>query len=74
MLMQFQSDLLDRPLSASTAPEVSALGAAALAFEGMGIATSTAEPGNTYQPQMNTAARTDRLLHWQAAIRQTLAQ
>lgn len=73
MLMQFQSDLLDRPLSASTAPEVSALGAAALAFEGMGIATSTAEPGITYQPQMNMAARTDHLQHWQAAIRQTLA-
>ncbi|GLQ54299.1 FGGY family carbohydrate kinase [Devosia nitrariae] len=39
-LMQFQADLLGKTVTASAVPEVSALGAAALAFSGLGIETS----------------------------------
>lgn len=74
LLMQFQADLLNCPVSASTAPEVSALGAAALAFEGMGIATGTCEPGTFFQPAMTAEARAGHQQRWQAAIRQTLTQ
>lgn len=74
LLMQFQSDLIERPVLASAAPEVSALGAAALAFEGMGIATSMAEQGARYQPHMNKNARSGLQHRWQTAIRQTLTQ
>jgi glycerol kinase len=74
VLMQFQADLIDRPVSASTAPEVSALGAAALAFEGMGIATGSAAPGARFAPHMTPDIRARHLDGWSAAIRQTLTQ
>ena len=74
LLMQFQADLIDRPVSASTVPEVSALGAAALAFQGMGIPTGTATPGASLIPQMPPADRSAHLDRWSAAIRQTLTQ
>ena len=74
LLMQFQADLTDRPISASTAPEVSALGAAALAFEGLGIATTTAAPGARFTPHMTPDHRSDHLARWSVAIRQTLTQ
>ncbi|KKB07069.1 glycerol kinase [Devosia geojensis] len=72
MLMQFQADLLDRPVTASAAPEVSALGAAALAFDGLGIATQFSDGGTRFSPAIDPAARAAHLERWQAAVRQTL--
>lgn len=74
LLMQFQSDLIGRPVTASAAPEVSALGAAALAFEGMGIAARMTDAGTRFEPQMGQAARSAHIDTWHAAIRQTLTQ
>lgn len=74
LLMQFQADLIARPVTASTAPEVSALGAAALAFEGLGIAASMTDAGKRFAPQMDEARRRGQLDKWHAAIRQTLTQ
>lgn len=74
LLMQFQADLIGRPVTASTAPEVSALGAAALAFEGLGIAASMTDAGKRFAPQMDEARRRGQLDKWHAAIRQTLTQ
>ncbi|GLQ10468.1 glycerol kinase [Devosia yakushimensis] len=74
LLMQFQADLIARPVTASTAPEVSALGAAALAFEGLGIAASMTDAGKRFTPQMDEARRRGQLNKWHAAIRQTLTQ
>ena len=74
VLMQFQADLLDRPVLVSMAPEVSALGAAALAFEGLGMATSMAEQGTSYRPHIDNEARAGLQRRWQIAIRQTLTQ
>jgi glycerol kinase len=74
LLMQFQSDLIGRPVSASTAPEVSALGAAALAFEGMGISVASPAPGARFEPKMENSARAGHLERWHAAMRQTLTQ
>jgi glycerol kinase len=74
LLMQFQSDLIGRPVAASTAPEVSALGAAALAFQTMGIHLGTAAPGAHFIPQMTDAARSAHLDRWRSAMRQTLTR
>lgn len=74
MLMQFQADLIGRPVTASTAPEVSALGAAALAFEALGLAASMTDKGTRFSPHMDEARRRGHLDTWHKAIRQTLTQ
>ena len=72
MLMQFQADLIGRPVTASAAPEVSALGAAALAFSGLGVETRFSDGGTTFMPAMDAPTRAAHLKRWQAAVRQTL--
>ena len=71
-LMQFQADIIGRPVATAAAAEVSALGAAALAFAGLGIAMAPVRAAGRHVPAM---AGPDRLAHrarWQAAINQTL--
>jgi glycerol kinase len=73
VLMQFQSDILGRPVAAAAAPEVSALGAAALAFSSLGIAMPGVPAAGRFTPQLDDATRTAHRQRWQAAVTQTLA-
>lgn len=72
-LMQFQSDILDRPVVVAAAPEVSALGAAALAFSSLGTAVPGVPAAAQFTPQMADDARADNLSRWHSAVTQTLA-
>lgn len=74
MLMQFQADIIGRPVAAAAAPEVSALGAAAMAFSGLGIDMAPVPALAKYAPAMPTAERTQRLKHWHDAVARTLYQ
>ncbi|MBS3848985.1 FGGY-family carbohydrate kinase [Devosia sp. BSSL-BM10] len=71
-LMQFQADVLGRPVTTGDAPEVSALGAAALAFAGLGIATSTVPETKRYIPTISENDRAAHLFRWHGAMAQTL--
>jgi glycerol kinase len=51
LLMQLQADLLQRPILVGDVPEASALGAAALAFHTMGLATAAAPVGTVVTPR-----------------------
>lgn len=73
LLMQLQADILDCGVAAAAAPEVSALGAAAIAFAGLGIIMPPIAAADRYEPAMDKRARTGHRQRWQAAIAQTLA-
>ncbi|WEK05302.1 MAG: FGGY family carbohydrate kinase [Candidatus Devosia phytovorans] len=71
-LMQFQADILGRSVVTAAAPEVSALGAAALAYSGLGIDMTPVPAAGRHTPKM---AEKDRAAHqerWRTAITQTL--
>jgi glycerol kinase len=67
-LMQFQADIIDRPVVTSEAPEVSALGAAALAWQALGHSMPAAPAAKTFMPAMPEAERRAHRDRWQAAI------
>lgn len=71
-LMQFQADIIGRPVAIAAAPEVSALGAAALAFVGLGIAMAPVSAAGRHLPTMAEADRLSHRARWQGAITQTL--
>ncbi|SEP74111.1 glycerol kinase [Devosia sp. YR412] len=71
-LMQFQADILDRSVATAAAPEVSALGAAALAFAGLGIAMTPIPAAGQHDPAMSDSDRAAHLARWHGAIAQTL--
>lgn len=73
VLMQFQSDILGRPVAAAAAPEVSALGAAALAFSSLGIAMPGVPAAGHFAPQMDGASAKKHRRRWLTAVTQTLA-
>ena len=73
MLMQFQSDILGRPVAAAAVPEVSAIGAAALAFSSLGIAMPGVPVADCYAPQVDAAKARDHHKRWTSAVVQTLA-
>jgi glycerol kinase len=73
MLMQFQSDILGRPVAAAAAPEVSALGAAALAFSSLGTAMPGVPAAGHFAPQMAGASAQEHRQRWLTAVTQTLA-
>lgn len=72
MLMQFQADIVGRPVAAAAAPEVSALGAAALAFAGMGREMPPVTAASRFEPAMQNADREVARARWAAAVRQAL--
>ena len=73
-LMQFQADILDRPLRRGKFPEVSALGAASVAFHGLGLAMRGSDEGQTlFAPAMPTDIREAHLTGWRRAIDHLLA-
>jgi glycerol kinase len=69
LLMQIQADLLGRPLEVAGSPAASALGAARLAAEQLGIATPPTEQGRSVTPQSPHSATTDSARRvWKQAI------
>lgn len=71
-LMQFQADILGGSVATAAAPEVSALGAAALAFGRLGISMKPVPVAGRHEPTMDAGNRKDYLTRWHHAIDQTL--
>ena len=73
-LMQFQADVIGRPVAAAAAAEVSALGAAAMAYAGLGLPMAPVTAAQAYTPAMPQADRRAHLARWHTAIARTLHQ
>jgi glycerol kinase len=75
-LMQFQADILGRPLARPADTETTALGAAYLAGLATGVWSGTAEleslwgRDRVFEPQMDAAQREDLYAGWKRAVRQ----
>lgn len=73
-LMQFQADILDRPVEVSEIAETTALGAAFLAGRGIGLWRSDADisrlwrAGARYEPSMSESHRAQLIMGWQDAV------
>ena len=76
-LMQFQADLLDRPIEVSAVDETTALGAAFLAGRAAGIWRSDRELADLwgcarrYEPDMSESERGRLIAGWNEALRRT---
>ena len=74
-LMQFQADILGRPVEVSAVPEASASGAALLAGRGAGIWHNEREVAALwqaavrYEPQMSEGRRLSLIAGWNDAVR-----
>jgi glycerol kinase len=69
LLMQFQADILDRPVVKPVIQETTALGAAFAAGKAVGFFDSlTWTADQTWSPQMDPAARADLYAHWKKAV------
>jgi glycerol kinase len=69
-LMQFQADIIGRPVTRADRPEVSALGAAMMAAEGLGRPLRTAVGVTTFAPRVIDRAAIRAL--WRDAVDRTL--
>jgi glycerol kinase len=73
-LMQFQADILNRPVERSASPDVSAMGAAWLAGLAAGVWRSLEElaelphPTDRFEPKMGDAERASRYDGWQEVV------
>ena len=78
LLMQFQSDILGRPVLRSASPDASALGAAYLAGLAVDVWSSQEEisrlpgPRARFNPRMTEAERERLHAGWQKALTQTM--
>ncbi|MDX2971143.1 FGGY family carbohydrate kinase [Kribbella solani] len=75
LLMQTQADLLGHPVEAADLPQISALGAAELAWTTLGAPTNW-PAGRTYRtftPAITPAARAHARTHWSTAVATTRA-
>ena len=76
-LMQFQADLIDRPIEVSAIDETTALGVAFLAGRAAGIWRSDRElaalwrSARRYEPDMTESARGNLIAGWNEALRRT---
>ena len=75
-LMQFQSDILNTPVSCPEAEELSGIGAAMMAGTAYGIYQSGLHTikTSTYTPVMDCAQRNEKLRNWEIAIYRTEAE
>jgi len=77
-LLQAQADLLQAPVDLYPSPDATALGVAALARLGAGMAASPAEalgpwtPSVTFEPAIDGAAAEERLRAWRRAVEATM--
>jgi len=75
-LMQFQADILNRPVEVAAVQETTALGAAFLAGRALGLWASESElaslwrPGRVYEPKISSGERLDLLAGWKRAVAQ----
>ena len=73
-LMQFQADLIDRPVRRGDIAELSALGAAAMAATGLGRGSDWHwSDSASFRPSIDPGQRAELLSAWQAALRQALS-
>ena len=78
LLMQFQADILDRPVVAPPIPEISALGAAYAAglavgfWSGLDELRSMDRTGRRWDPDMDEATRAAGLARWHKGVERTL--
>jgi glycerol kinase len=72
LLMQFQADLLGVPVVTAAAPEVSALGAAALAFNALGVEPPSVPAAGRLEPASRPSDREAWRSQWDEAVSQTL--
>ena len=68
-LMQLQSDLLQRPVESAVVEEVSALGAAAMAFRALGAEWRPDTRSKRHEPWMDAEAATALRTTWREAIK-----
>ncbi|MGW1340958.1 FGGY-family carbohydrate kinase [Kribbella sp. NPDC002412] len=70
LLMQTQADLLGHPVEASDVAEVSALGAAELAWTALGEATGWADKrsARVFEPGLDAGSRASRRTTWSQAV------
>ncbi|WP_432885727.1 FGGY family carbohydrate kinase [Kribbella sp. CA-245084] len=70
LVMQTQADLLGRPVEAADVPEVSALGAAELAWTTLGATTGWAARRSyrTFEPRLDAATRAELRTQWARAV------
>ncbi len=79
-LMQFQADILDRPVEVAAVQETTALGAAFLAGRGAGVWRSDAEvaalwqAAETYEPRMGDGERLSLQAGWMDAVRKAMTR
>ncbi len=79
-LMQFQADILNRPVEVAAIQETTALGAAFLAGRGAGVWRSDAEvaalwqSAETYEPQMSEGERLTLRAGWNDAVRKAMTR
>jgi len=73
VVVQTQADLLGREVEVSDVPEVSALGAAKLAWRALGRESTwpTGSSGRIYRPIMDPSERRRRREHWAGEINRT---
>jgi glycerol kinase len=76
--MQFQADILARPVLRNRSSDVSALGAAYLAGQAIGLWKSEdeivqlARPTDLFEPRLPESERAARYAGWQHAVAQTI--
>ncbi len=77
-LMQFQADILDRPIEVAAVGETTAQGAAFLAGRGFGVWNNEYEiadlwqPATYYEPAMSASRRDSLYAGWREALRHTI--
>lgn len=74
-LMQFQADVLGIPVEVAREPDTTALGAAALAAEALGLRDGAPQPGPgaTYEPRLSRDEADALYAGWRAALARALA-
>jgi glycerol kinase len=78
LLMQFQADIIGRPVIRNLSGDVSALGAAYLAGLAIGLWSSQQEietlarPTDRFEPQLAESARAELYAGWQQAVARTM--
>lgn len=72
-LMQLQADLMDRPVHTADVEEIGAIGAAAMAFAGLGKTLPLPMPSCSFFPQPSAHTLAPVRARWAKALRQTIA-
>jgi glycerol kinase len=71
-LMQFEADIIGRPVDRGDRAEVSALGAAMMAAQGLGQPIAPPTNTKTFAPAMSDADRDSIRARWREAVERTL--